>query len=109
MHWEIQSHHPRHALQVENLISFKHLKSALSVFHHASADFDAKAESLAGELADRRQLRWYHWHNRKTLHDQVRSVNKRYKHLDRHFLHPQGWENTIANQLYHAAAFLKVD
>jgi len=84
------SHHHRNITRADVLHTLTHLSHTLSRFTHTTKHFDLYAARLARELAkDPSEIPWW---RRYMLYIRARSVNQRYKYLDRAFVHPAGLE-----------------
>ena len=67
---------------------FSPLEKAISSFASTSRAFDAHAAQLAAQIQE--QLPWWKWWEKVKLFYAVKTVNEKYKALERQFLHPEG-------------------
>ena len=67
---------------------FSSLELSIAEFYEAAQTFDAYAASLAEKVGE--HVPWYHWWKKVHLFFQIRSVNNKYKYLERDFLFEPG-------------------
>lgn len=71
--------------------NFAPLDTVIAQFLHASQRFDAHAADLTSQLGE--NLPWYRWWKKVVLYVKVRSVNVKYRTLNRKFLYDEGLDN----------------
>jgi N-acetylated-alpha-linked acidic dipeptidase len=70
-------------------ISFKSLEFILDRFHNSSIALDAEAETILDTITNN-PIPWWRWWERLQFAKKVKSVNDKYKTLERHFLYSKG-------------------
>ncbi|KAI1298227.1 hypothetical protein F5Y03DRAFT_386723 [Xylaria venustula] len=68
--------------------SLNRLYESVTELKSAAVELDAKAANLANEAEG--QVPWWHWVKKLKLFHQIRSVNTKYKKIERAFLYPGG-------------------
>jgi N-acetylated-alpha-linked acidic dipeptidase len=71
---------------------FKSLESAISTFQDVAADFDAEAAAISHDLVHFSQAPLSH-KKMEELYEQARTINSKYKYLDRQFLYKEGLDS----------------
>jgi len=69
--------------------AFQGLEFAIKSFYNASIKLDAEAAELLEEITQH-SIPWWKWWQRIKTHWRVKSVNDRYKKLERYFLYKDG-------------------
>ncbi|KAG4025831.1 hypothetical protein MFRU_049g00020 [Monilinia fructicola] len=69
-------------------LSFQGLHSRASVLQDVAARHDSSAATLAEQAGQ--EIPWWKWASKIKLYYQIRSVNEKYKYLERKFLYPEG-------------------
>lgn len=69
-------------------IKFTALTTAIGDLHTATTALDAHAASLTHDL--RTPIPWWKWWQKARLYYEVRTINKKYKYLERQFLYGKG-------------------
>jgi N-acetylated-alpha-linked acidic dipeptidase len=69
-------------------LSFKKLHMAASKLKKSAEAHDAWAEELAEEAGE--NIPWWKWYSKMKLYYQIRTVNSKYKYLERQFLYQKG-------------------
>lgn len=69
-------------------ISFSQLSIAIEELHNTTVAFDAHAHALATQI--QAGIPWWKWWQKAKLYLDVQEVNRKYQHLERQFLHPEG-------------------
>jgi N-acetylated-alpha-linked acidic dipeptidase len=70
-------------------ISFHGLDFLVAKFHNTSVTFDAEAAELLSDL-EKNPLPWWKWWSKVKQYRHIKSVNDKYKFLERQFLHAKG-------------------
>ncbi len=68
--------------------SLRRLYAAITDLAKEASSFDAHAKDLAERL--REHVRWWKWPTKLLLWWQIRTVNTKYKYIERAFLYPEG-------------------
>ncbi|KAH8700414.1 putative peptidase, M28 family [Talaromyces proteolyticus] len=77
-----------HSLPKNTHFSFGPLEKSIAELHDVAISFDAYAAELVSHLHD--DVPWYHWWKKVQLFFQIRSVNEKYKTIERKFLYEDG-------------------
>ena len=72
-------------------ISFRPLENATAELREAAISFDAYTASLAAQVGE--GVPWWKWWRKVRLYYQIRNANRKYKMLDRQFLHAGGLDD----------------